>query len=216
MNSNKTSSCRNSLKHSTKKGAIMNNKKTKQVLNTMIYRGVRKPIRGQLILHDRVQNSTGSDFFEQIEENAKQHEQEGQAQNAYDIATLAAVVANALQEIHEMKKALKRLESVANENNTFNYGVKKEQKKHSKRIAKLRKVASQQDAEQESCHKQLEQMGETIVSMARYLGVGNTSDDLRKIQKKCGKAIEKRLEIPSYSLVKKHKVVDGEYREVQS
>lgn len=193
----------------------MNTKKTKKALNTMIYRGVRRePIRGQLVLHDQVQNSTGSNFFEQIEENAKQHEQEGQAQNAYDIATLAAVVANVLQDIQGMKKAIKMLESAANENNAFNYGVKKEQKKHSKRIAKLRKVASQQENEQKFCYKQLEQMGETIASMARYLGIGGISDNLRKIQKKCDKAIEIGVDIPFFPLDKKHKVINGEYREI--
>ena len=158
-------------------------------------------------------DQSNKDYVQKAKESDAQHDAAFRQQAGQNIAFLAMTTQNNMQENRNGKKVIKNLAAVVDGYDSQQGKMKKEQKKHSKKIAKLYKKIEEQQSELEKCQKQMKQQMEAIRCIAVYLGFGGVSDDLRKIQKKCEKQIEKR----DYHCYRHNMpdVIDGSYREVK-
>lgn len=186
-------------------GKKKKNQNSQKVLQDMLLDGI--------IANDFMADNK-SDCLQQAEANERQREQKRYFQVLCEVMKLSKSIQNIQEEIQEIRKHIKDSERTSAARDKFEHDIKKRYKKNFKKADNLCQVVDKQNAKLKKRYKQQEELAKTVCHIAAVLGVGNASQDLHKIQKRCIKEIERRNEIPCLPKPNRERIIEGTYREV--
>lgn len=185
----------------------MSKKKKNQNSSALFCQEIFQELFQNDIMTQNLMTDNKSDCFQQAEANEKEQEQERYLRVLCEMMKLSKLFEDMQKEMQEVKKYIKDLERASVMRDKFEHDMKKLYKNNSKKVGK-------HDMKLKKSHKQQEELIKTVCFMATLLGVGNVSQDLHKIQKRCIKEIERGNEVPCFPNPKQKRIIEGTCREV--